>query len=159
MDDANQNIEAGSGRKIPAAKGKTKGTKFLKKARIASGITTGIVSGFSSGMTANYGDFTSTADKIFTGAASGILSGIGTAIAGPIGGIIGNMGGQLIGKGLYQWFHADEIARRKRVDEAKKQLEATQKVETAITSAEELISKDRSEWGSEEYKQEKELIN
>ena len=60
---------------------------------------------------------------------------------------------------LYEVFHKEEIARRKRVDEAKKQLEATQKVETAITSAEELISKDRSEWGSEEYKQEKELID
>ena len=158
-DDANQNIEAGGGRKIPAAKGKTKGTKFLKNARIASGITTGITSGLSSGMTANYGDFTSTVDKVSTGLASGLLSGIGTAIAGPIGGILGNMGGQLIGQGLYQWFHADEIARRKRVDEAKKQLEAIQKVESAITSAEELTGKDRSEWGSEEYKQEKELID
>lgn len=155
-DDTNQNVEAGGGQKVSNKKGKTKGTKFLKNARIASGVITGIASGLSSGMTANYGDFTSTADKIFTGAASGILSGIGTAIAGPIGGIIGNMGGQLIGKGLYQWFHADEIARRARVDEAKKQLEATQKVESAITSAEELVSKDRSEWGVEEYKQEKE---
>lgn len=158
-DDTNQNIEAGGGRKIPAAKGKTKGTKFLKNARIASGITTGITSGLSSGMTANYGDFTSTVDKVSTGLASGLLSGIGTAIAGPIGGILGNMGGQLIGQGLYQWFHADEIARRKRVDEAKKQLEAIQKVESAITSAEELTGKDRNEWGSEEYKQEKELID
>ena len=122
-DDVNQNVEAG-GRKIHAAKGKTKGTKFLKNARIASGITTGITSGLSSGMTANYGDFTSTVDKVSTGLASGLLSGIGTAIAGPIGGVLGNMGGQLIGQGLYQWFHADEIARRKRVDEAKKQLEA-----------------------------------
>ena len=42
------------------------------------------------------------------------------------------------------------------MDEAKKQLEATQKVESAITSAESLISKDKSEWGVEEYKQEKE---
>lgn len=155
-DDTNQNVEAGGGQKVSNKKGKTKGTKFLKNARIASGVITGIASGLSSGMAANYGDFTSTADKIFTGAASGILSGIGTAIAGPIGGILGNMGGQLIGQGLYQWFHADEIARRARVDEAKKQLEATQKVESAITSAEELTSKDRREWGSEEYKQEKE---
>lgn len=155
-DDANQNAEAGSGRKIPATKGKTKGTKFLKNARIASGITTGITSGLSSGMTANYGDFTSTVDKVSTGLASGLLSGIGTAVAGPIGGILGNMGGQLIGQGLYQWFHADEIARRKRVDEAKKQLEAIQKVESAIISAEELTKKDRSEWDIEDYKQEKE---
>ena len=158
-DDTNQNVEVGGSQKVSNKKGKAKGTKFLKNARIASGITTGIASGLSSGMTANYGDFTSTVDKVSTGLASGLLSGIGTAIAGPIGGILGNMGGQLIGQGLYQWFHADEMARRARVDEAKKQLEATQKVETAITSAEELISKDRSEWGSEEYKQEKELID
>ena len=158
-DGTNQKSEVNGGQNIPAAKGKTKGTKFLKKARIASGITTGIASGISSGMTANYGDFTSTADKIFTGAASGILSGVGTALAGPIGGIVGTAIGQEFGKIFYGQFHKEEIARRARVDEAKKQLEATQKVESAITSAEELTSKDRSEWGSEEYKQEKELID
>lgn len=150
-DDTNQNVEAGGGQK-----GKVKGTKFLKKAKIASGITTGIASGLSSGMTANYGDFTSTADKIFTGAASGIFASVLTALAGPIGGIIGTAIGQLGGKIFYNEFHKEEIARRARVDEAKKQLEATQKVESAIISAEELISKDRSEWGVEEYKQEKE---
>lgn len=158
-DDTNQNVEAGGSQKVFNKKGKAKGTKFLKKARIASGVTTGIASGLSSGMTANYGDFTSTADKIFTGAASGIFSGVGTALAGPIGGIIGTAFGQKIGEIFYGQFHKEEIARRKRVDEAKKQLEATQKVESAITSAEELISKDRSEWGSEEYKQEKEVID
>lgn len=159
VDDTNQSVESGGGQNIPTKKGKTKGTKFLKKARIASGITTGIASGLSSGMTANYGDFTSTADKIFTGAASGILSGVWTALAGPIGGIVGTAIGQGLGKIFYGQFHKEEIARRARVDEAKKQLEATQKVESAITSAEELTSKDRSEWGSEEYKQEKELID
>lgn len=78
-------------------------------------------------------------------------------IVGPLlGPILGSFIGQGIGKIFYGNFHKEEIARRARVDEAKKQLEATQKVESAITSAEELTSKDRSEWGSEEYKQEKE---
>lgn len=158
-DSANQSTEVNGNKNAPGTKGKFKGTKFLKKARIASGITTGIASGVSSGMTANYGDFTSTADKIFTGAASGILSGLGTAFAGPLGGIIGNAIGQGLGKIFYNEFHKEEIARRNRVEEAKKQLEATQKVESVITSAEELTSKSRSEWGSEEYQQEKELID
>lgn len=78
-------------------------------------------------------------------------------IVGPLlGPVLGSFIGQGIGKIFYNEFHKEEIARRARVDEAKKQLEATQKVESAITSAEELISKDRSEWGVEEYKQEKE---
>lgn len=67
--------------------------------------------------------------------------------------------GQKIGEIFYGHIHKEEIARRARVDEAKKQLEATQKVESAIDSAEELTNKGRSEWGSEEYKQEKELID
>lgn len=125
-------------------------------------IGTGLMTGISSGMAANYGDFTNTGDKIATGAISGGIAAIGSAL-GPIGSIIGSIVGPLLGqffgKKLYNEFHKEEIARRKRVDEAKKQLEATQKVESAITSAESLISKDRSEWSSEEYKQEKELID
>lgn len=126
------------------------------------GIISGIGAGISSGMTADYGDFTSGTDKAVTGVASGVATGLLSAIpvAGPLlGSIFGPLIGQGIGKIFYDEFHKEEIDRRKRVDEAKKQLEATQKVETAITSAEELISKDRSEWGSEEYKQEKELID
>ena len=113
-------------------------------------------------MTANYGDFTSGADKAITGLASGVATGLISAIpvVGPLfGNILGPLIGQSIGKIFYNEFHKEEIARRARVDEAKKQLEATQKVESAITSAEELTSKDRGEWGSEEYKQEKELID
>ena len=123
------------------------------------GIISGIGAGISSGMTANYGDFTSGADKAVTGLASGVATGLLSAVpvVGPLlGSILGPLIGQGLGKIFYDEFHKDEIARRARVDEAKKQLEATQKVETAITSAEELVSKDRSEWSSEEYKQEKE---
>lgn len=126
-------------------------------------IGTGLMTGISSGMAANYGDFTNTGDKVLNGVISGGIAAIGSAL-GPIGSIIGSILGPLIGQWLGKFFyekvfHKEEIARRARVDEAKKQLEATQKVETAITSAEELVSKDRSEWGSEEYKQEKELID
>lgn len=126
------------------------------------GIISGIGAGISAGMTANYGDFTNTGDKVVTGIAQGAATGLISAIpvVGPLlGPILGSFIGQGIGKIFYGHLHKEEIARRARVDEAKKQLEATQKVESAITSAEELISKDRSEWGSEEYKQEKELID
>ena len=139
-----------------------KSTNYLKKIRIISGAITGLATGISSGMTANYGDFTSGADKAITGLASGVATGLISAfpVVGPLfGNILGPLIGQGIGKIFYNEFHKEEIARRARVDEAKKQLEATQKVESAITSAEELTSKDRSEWGSEEYKQEKELID
>lgn len=86
---------------------------------IGSGLTTGI----SSGMTANYGDFTNTGDKVLTGAFSGGIAAIGSAF-GPIGSAIGSIAGpligQFVGKILYEKvFHKEEIARRKRVDEAK----------------------------------------
>lgn len=126
------------------------------------GIISGIGAGISAGMTANYGDFTSGADKAVTGLAQGVATGLISSIpvVGPLlGPVLGTFIGQGLGKIFYNKFHKEEIARRARVDEAKKQLEATQKVESAITSAEELTSKDRSEWGSEEYKQEKELID
>lgn len=136
-----------------------KSTNYLKKIRRISGAITGLATGISSGMTANYGDFTSGADKAVTGLASGVATGLISAIpvVGPLfGNILGPLIGQGAGKIFYNEFHKEEIARRARVDEAKKQLEATQKVESTITSVEELISKDRNEWGSEEYKQEKE---
>lgn len=136
--------------------------KAKKKEITTRMIGTGLMTGISSGMAANYGDFTNTGDKVLNGVISGGIAAIGSAfgpIGSAIGSILGPLAGQWIGKKFYDEFHKAEIARRKRVDEAKKQLEATQKVETAITSAEELISKDRSEWGSEEYKQEKELID
>lgn len=136
-----------------------KSTNYLKKIRRISGAITGLATGISSGMTANYGDFTSGADKAVTGLASGVATGLISAIpvVGPLfGNILGPLIGQGVGKIFYNEFHKEEIARRARVDEAKKQLEATQKVESTITSVEELISKDRNEWGSEEYKQEKE---
>lgn len=123
------------------------------------GIISGIGAGISAGMTANYGDFTNTGDKVVTGIAQGAATGLISAIpvVGPLlGPILGTFIGQGIGKIFYENFHKEEIARRARVDEAKKQLEATQKVESAITSAEELTNKDRSEWSVEEYKQEKE---
>ena len=126
------------------------------------GIISGISAGFSSGAVANYGDFTDIKDKM----ATGIVSGASTAlissipIIGPIlGSILGPKIGEWVGKAMYQKFHKEEIARRARVDEAKKQLEATQKVESAITSAEELTSKDRDKWEVEDYKQEKQLID
>ena len=136
--------------------------KAKNKETVTRMIGTGLMTGISSGMAANYGDFTNTGDKVLNGVISGGIAAIGSAL-GPIGSIIGSIAGPLVGQWLgkifYDEFHKEEIARRARVDEAKKQLEATQKVESAITSAEELVSKDRSEWGSEEYKQEKELID
>lgn len=152
-------VDVGGGNKPSWIKrfGKSLG-RNLKTYGIISGIGTGI----SAGMTANYGDFTNTRDKVVTGIAQGAATGLISAIpvVGPLlGPILGSFIGQGIGKIFYNEFHKEEITRRARVDEAKKQLEATQKVESAITSAEELTSKDRSEWGSEEYKQEKELID
>lgn len=152
-------VDVGDGNKPPWIKrfGKSLG-RNLK----TYGIISGIGAGISAGMTANYGDFTNTGDKVVTGIAQGAATGLISAIpvVGPLlGPILGSFMGQKIGEIFYGHIHKEEIARRARVDEAKKQLEATQKVESAIDSAEELTNKGRSEWGSEEYKQEKELID
>lgn len=149
-------VDVGGGNKPPWIKrfGKSLG-RNLK----TYGIISGIGAGISAGMTANYGDFTNTGDKVVTGIAQGAATGLISAIpvVGPLlGPILGSFMGQKIGEIFYGHIHKEEIARRARVDEAKKQLEATQKVESAITSAEELTNKDRSEWSVEEYKQEKE---
>lgn len=137
-----------------------KSTNYLKKIRIISGAITGLATGISSGMTANYGDFTSGTDKAVTGLASGVATGLISAIpvVGPLfGNILGPLIGQGVGKFLYEKvFHKEEIARRKRVDEAREQLKSIQNIESVVTSAEELISKDRSEWDIEDYKREKE---
>lgn len=126
------------------------------------GVISGIGAGFSSGAVANYGDFTDIKDKMTTGITSGVSTALISSIpiVGPIlGSVLGPKIGEWVGKAMYKKFHAEEIARRTRVDEAKKQLEATQKVETAITSAEELTSKDKDKWEVEDYKQEKQLID
>lgn len=126
------------------------------------GVISGIGAGFSSGAVANYGDFTDIKDKMTTGIVSGASTALisSVPIVGPIlGSVLGPKIGEWVGKAMYKKFHAEEIARRTRVDEAKKQLEATQKVETAITSAEELTSKDKDKWEVEDYKQEKQLID
>lgn len=119
------------------------------------GVISGIGAGFSSGAVANYGDFTDIKDKMTTGITSGVSTALISSIpiVGPIlGSVLGPKIGEWVGKAMYKKFHAEEIARRTRVDEAKKQLEATQKVETAITSAEELTSKDKDKWEVEDYK-------
>lgn len=136
-----------------------KSTNYLKKIRRISGAITGLATGISSGMTANYGDFTSGADKAVTGLASGVATGLISAIpvVGPLfGNILGPLIGQGVGKIFYDEFHKEEIARRKRVDEAKEQLKSIQNIESVVTSAEELTGKDKSEWGVEEHKKEKE---
>lgn len=137
-----------------------KSTNYLKKIRIISGAITGLATGISSGMTANYGDFTSGTDKAVTGLASGFATGLISAIpvVGPLfGNILGPLIGQGVGKFLYEKvFHKEEIARRKRVDEAREQLKSIQNIESVVTSAEELTGKDKSEWGVEEHKKEKE---
>lgn len=149
-------VDVGGGNKQSRIK---RSGKSLGRNLKTYGIISGIGAGISAGMTANYGDFTNTGDKVVTGIAQGAATGLISAIpvVGPLlGPILGTFIGQGIGKIFYENFHKEEIARRARVDEAKKQLEATQKVESAITSAEELTNKDRSEWSVEEYKQEKE---
>lgn len=136
-----------------------KSTNYLKKIRRISGAITGLATGISSGMTANYGDFTSGADKAVTGLASGVATGLISAIpvVGPLfGNILGPLIGQGVGKIFYNEFHKEEIARRARVDEAKEQLKSIQNIESVVTSAEELTGKDKSEWGVEEHKKEKE---
>lgn len=83
-----------------------------------------------------------TKDNIVNGVATGAATGFLSAIPGigPIlGPMLGPVLGDLLGSWWKQWNHRDEIARKERVEEAKKNLEALNKLQSTIESAENSI--------------------
>lgn len=128
-------------------------TKQRSAGAAAAGLMSGIMAGMS-GTNSYFGNMiggenikindikSDTTDNIINGVATGAATGLLSAIPG-VGPLLGPILGPIIGDGiggLFKWLrHKDEIDRKERVEEAKKNLEALNKVQSAIESAENSI--------------------
>ena len=122
------------------------------------GVGTGLAAGVIAGMSAE-GDVQ---DKIVTGASTAITAGLLSAIPGfgiILGPILGPFLGGFFGKEINKLLKADEIARKERVEDAKKQLEAIKEISTAVTGLIDLRKKgDTSLWDAGDWKQANEYV-
>ncbi len=121
----------------------------------ATGLTAGVISGVSA-----EGDVS---DKIRAGLASGVSTGLLSAIPG-VGAIIGPIFGPVVGGFLDKYLlkpllKADEIARKERIEDAKKQLEAIKGISNAVTGLIDLRKKgDTFLWDADDWKQANEYV-
>lgn len=123
------------------------------------GVGTGLTAGIISGMSAE-GDIQ---DKLVTGASTAITTGLISAIPGVgmiLGPILGPVLGEFFGKEINKLLKADEIARKERVEEAKKQLEAIKEIGGSVTGLIDIRKKgDTSLWDSDDWKQANEYVD
>ena len=115
---------------------------------IGTGLTAGVISGISA-----EGDVQ---DKLVTGASTAITTGLLSAIPGVgtiLGPILGPILGGFFGKELNKLLKADEVARKERVEDAKKQLEAIKGIGNSVTGLIDLNKKDQALWDSDDWKQ------
>lgn len=93
-------------------------------------------------------------DKVINGATKGGITAAASLIPG-IGPIVGPLLGEFVGGPLGDLFaylrHEDELKRKERVENAKKELEALGKVSETLTSMKDLMS--TSDWGADQYKE------
>lgn len=122
------------------------------------GAGTGIAAGVIAGMSAE-GDVQ---DKIVVGASTAITTGLLSAIPGVgaiLGPILGPVLGGFFGKEINKLLKADEVARKERVEDAKKQLEAIKGISTAVTGLIDISKKgDTSLWDIDDWKQANEYV-
>lgn len=143
-----------------------------KGGRLATGIVTGITTGVTSGLTtpdAGGGTWGSlfndtgqtvqadTADKALTGVITGSLAGAGAAFLGPLGAMLGQIVGDFFSQMITFFRHQDELERKERVEEARKQLEALQNFQTSLDAYTELNVEDL--WAPEDYAQAKKYVD
>ena len=87
------------------------------------------------------------------------LTGALTAWLGPLGTVIGSVVGDLLSSFWKKFAHADEIARKERVQQAKDNLEAIKGISTAVTGLIGLRKKgDTSLWDADDWKQANEYV-
>lgn len=87
------------------------------------------------------------------GGVQAVLTAVLTAWLGPLGTIIASIGGDLLSSLWKKLAHADEIDRKQRVEDAKKQLEAINGIGNSVTGLTDLNKKDQSLWNSDDWKQ------
>lgn len=87
------------------------------------------------------------------GGVQAILTAGLTAWLGPLGTVMASIGGDFLSSLWKKLAHADEIARKERVEDAKKQLEAIKGIESSVTGLIDLNKKNQALWDSDEWKQ------
>lgn len=94
------------------------------------------------------------------GGVQAILTAGLTAWLGPLGTVIASIGGDLLSSLWKKLAHADEIARKERVQQAKDNLEAIKGVSTSVTGLIDIRKKgDTSLWDSDDWKQANEYVD
>ena len=140
----------GTPEEVLASSKKIRGAR-LKQIAIrsaATGLTAGLISGISA-----EGDVQ---DKFVIGASSAVATGVLSAIPGVgaiLGPILGPFVGEFVGKEIKKLLKADEIDRKQRVEDAKKQLEAIKGISGSVTNLIDLNKKDQALWDSDDWKQ------
>ncbi len=147
--------------------------QILKKQMRSARLKTGVVSGIGAGAVrfANKGSSfldeamgvsgveIDTGEALAMGVAQGALTGVATAFMGPAGAVFASTVGDVLSSLWKKFAHADEIDRKQRVEEAKKQLEAIKGISTAVTGLIDLRKKgDTSLWDADDWKQANEYV-
>lgn len=140
--------------------------KQMRSARLKTGVVSGIAAGAvrlankGSSFLDNVGIFKGTGDvevgdgeAIAMGVAQGALTGVATAFMGPAGAVLASAVGDVLSSLWKKFAHADEIDRKERVEDAKKQLEAIKGIENSVTGLIDLNKKDQSLWDPDDWKQ------
>lgn len=144
--------------------------KILKKQERFARLKTGAVSGLAAGSVQfankgssafdNAGIFKGTGDveigtgeALAMGVAQGALTGVATAFMGPAGAVLASIVGDALSSLWKKFAHEDEIDRKQRVEDAKKQLEAINEIGNSVAGLIDLSKKDQSLWDSDEWKQ------
>lgn len=149
------------------AKQAEKQKQILKKQMRSTRLKTGAVSGIGAGAVrfANKGSSfldaamgvsgveVDTGEALAMGVAQGALTGVATAFMGPAGAVLASDVGDVLSSLWKKFAHADEIARKERVEDAKKQLEAIKGIENSVTGLIDLNKKDQALWDSDDWKQ------
>lgn len=155
--------------------------QILKKqgryARLKTGAAAGIAAGFTrfankgSSIFDNekldlFGWFKGAGDVEVSGGEAAAMGGIQavltaglTAWLGPLGTMIASIGGDFLSSLWKKLAHADEIARKERVQQAKDNLEAIKGISTAVTGLIDIRKKgDTSLWDADDWKQANEYV-
>lgn len=147
--------------------------QILNKQMRSARLKTGVVSGIGAGAVrfANKGSSfldeamgvsgveVDTGEALAMGVAQGALTGVATAFMGPVGAVLASFVGDVLSSLWKKFAHADEIARKERVEDAKKQLEAIKGISTAVTGLIDLRKKgDTSLWDADDWKQANEYV-
>ena len=150
-------------RKRQAEKQKQISKKQMRSTRLKTGVVSGIGAGavrFANKGSSSFdkvmgvsGVEVDTGEALAMGVAQGALTGVATAFMGPAGAVLASIVGDVLSSLWKKLAHADEIARKERVEEAKKQLEAIKGIGDSVTGLIDLNKKDQSLWDSDDWKQ------